>query len=160
MVSFLASTCWPTRFLAKWLATFFGAILLGVFWGWHNRPQPKPPSAKQAPALKNVQIHLRAVDARVVHPEGTEPLVPAVLWTGGVGDSAVQGSYLGPVSTDPKKLTPLSWLPGSRRWLIFRWKGEEYDMLIDPWPLTTNTWTAKFPVDHPNPHTGGHGAAH
>lgn len=31
MPSLFATTCWPNQFLAKWLAVFFGALVVGIF---------------------------------------------------------------------------------------------------------------------------------
>ena len=157
MPSIFASTCWPTRFLPKWLAVFFAALALGTVLGFVNHRQPKPPAPKPAPPIKNVRLYLRAV-AR--YPDGQEVPVPAQLWTAGSGDKAIRGSYQGKLSTSPKDLTPISRPPGSRLWLIFNWQGREVPLLIDNWPQTTIPETAYFDSNQPDPNPVKHGTAH
>lgn len=145
MASFFASTCWPTRFFAKWLAVFFGAALLGTVLGAlvHKRLVPKP-----APPPKRVQVILKAVE---VYSDGTRALVPALVSTGGTGARAEPESDQGKLSTDPKKLTPISRVSGSRLWLIFQWQDHTEKRLINPWPQSTIPYTVEFRLHRPNP---------
>lgn len=148
MPSPFASTCWPTRFFARWLAVFFGAALLGLVLGAlvHKRAPARP-----APALpqKRVQVSLEAVE---VYSDGTRTLVPALLSTGGTGAEAKPESDQGKLSTNPKKLTPISRVSGSRLWLIFQWQGHVEKRLINPWPQSTIPYIVEFRLSRPNPH--------
>lgn len=159
MASLFASTCWPTRFFAKWLAVFFGAALLGMVLGAvaHKPPPLKPLRPKPAPPLKNIQVYLEAVE---VYSDDTRALVPALVSTGGIGEHAEAESDQGKLSIDRKKLTPISRLPGTRLWLIFQWQGHVEKRLINPWPKSTIPYIVEFHLHRPNPHTAIHGAAH
>ena len=153
MASIFASTCWPTRFLAKWLALFFGAALLGMVLGAlsHKRPAVKPPLPR-----KRIQVNLEAVE---VYSDETRALVPALVSTGGIGERAVPESDQGKLSIDPKRLTAISRFPGERLWLIFQWQGHTETRLINPWPQSTIPYTVEFHLNRPNPHPARHGAA-
>lgn len=146
MPSLFASTCWPTRFFARWLAVFFGAALLGLVLGAlvHKRT-----ARKAAPPPKRVQVNLKAVE---VYSDGTRVLVPALLSTGGTGAEAQPESDQGKLSADPRKLTPISRVSGSRLWLIFEWQGRVEKRLINPWPQSTIPYTVEFRLRRPNPH--------
>ncbi len=154
MASLFASTCWPTRFFAKWLAVFFGAALLGMVLGAlaHKRPLVKP-----TPPPKNIQVYLEAVE---VYSDDTKALVPALVSTGGTGEHAEAESDQGKLSIDRKKLTPISRRPGTRLWLIFQWQGRIEKRLINPWPQSTIPYTVEFHLNRPNPHAVRHRAAH
>lgn len=145
MPSLFASTCWPTRFFARWLAVFFGAALLGLVLGAlvHKRTALKP-----VPPPKRVQVNLKAVE---VYSDGTRRLVPALLSTGGTGAAAQPESDQGKLSTNPQKLTPISRVSGSRLWLIFEWQGHVEKRLINPWPQSTIPYTVEFRLNRPNP---------
>ena len=156
MASLFASTCWPTRFLAKWLALFFGAALLGLVLGAlaYKRPTQKlvvvPPPAR-------VQVKWEAVE---VYADGTKALVPAHVVTGGIGDKPVPESDQGKTSTDPKKPLLISRVSGSKLWLIFQWQSHVINRLTNPWPQSTLLYTVEFDLNRPNPHTARHAAAH
>ncbi len=145
MASLFASTCWPARFFAKWLAVFLGAALVGVVLGAlsHKRHPVKP-----APSAQRVQVNLQAIE---VYSDGTQALVPASISTGGIGDRAVPESDQGKLSIDPKGLTPISRFPGERLWLIFQWQGHTETRLINPWPHSTIPYTVEFHLNRPNP---------
>lgn len=153
MASIFASTCWPARFLAKWLALFFAAAVLGLVLGVlaHKRVAVKSP-----PPRKRVQVNLEAVE---VYSDDMRALVPALISTGGVGERAVAESDQGKLSIDPKKLTPVSRFPGDRLWLIFQWQGHTEKRLINPWPQSTIPYTVEFHLNRPNPHTIRHAGA-
>jgi len=157
MASLFASTCWPTRFLAKWLAVFFGAAVLGVVLGAFAPKPPKPPPPQPAPPPQRVQVKLEAVE---VYADGTKALVPAHVTTGGVGDKPVAESDQGATSTNLKKPLLISRVSGSKLWLIFQWQGHVERRLINPWPQSTLTYTVEFGLKRPNPHTIKHEAAH
>lgn len=146
MPSLFTSTCWPSRFFARWLAVFFGAALLGLVLGAlvHKRTVHKLP-----PPPKRVQVNLEAVE---VYSDGTQALVPALVSTGGTGAEAQPESDQGKLSTDPKKLTPISRVSGSRLWLIFQWQGHVEKRLINPWPQSTIPYTVEFRLHRLNPH--------
>jgi len=146
MASILASTCWPTRFLAKWLAVFFGAALLGMVLGAlaFKRLPPKP-----LPPPVRVQVKWEAVE---VYADGTKALVPAHVTTGGIGDKPIPESDQGRTSTDPKKPLLISRVSGSKLWLIFEWQGRVINRLTNPWPQSTITYTVEFDLKRPNPH--------
>jgi hypothetical protein len=147
MASFLASTCWPTRFFAKWLAVFFGASLAGIvlsaFTHRHPALKPMPP-----PPVARVQVNLRAVE---IYADGTRALVPALVSTGGTGDKPIPESDQGALSVSPKKLTAISRTPGSKLWLIFQWQGHSEPRLINPWPQSTITYQVEFRLGRPRP---------
>ncbi len=147
MASFLASTCWPTRFFAKWLAVFFGASLVGIVLSafTHRHPAPKltPP-----PPVARVQVNLRAVE---IYADGTRALVPALVSTGGTGDKPIPESDQGALSVLPQKLTAISRMPGSKLWLIFQWQGHSEPRLINPWPHSTITYQVEFRLGRPHP---------
>ena len=154
MASLFASTCWPSRFFAKWLAVFFGAALVGLVLGAlaHKRvPPPKP-----APVLQRVQVRWEAVE---VYSDGTRALVPAHVLTGGIGDQPVPESDQGRTSTDPKKPLLISRVSGSKLWLIFEWQGHVLNRLTNPWPQSTLTYTVEFDLKRPNPHNARRRAA-
>jgi hypothetical protein len=157
MASLLTSTCWPTHFVAKWLAVFFGAALLGTVLGalTHKRPTPKPMPPKPPPA--RVQVKWEAVE---VYADGTKALVPAHVTTGGIGDRPIPESDQGRTSTDPKKPLLISRVSGSKLWLIFQWQDHVINRLTNPWPQSTITYTVEFDLKRPNPHTLRHGTAH
>ncbi len=140
----LASTCWPTRFFAKWLAVFFGAILGGIVLSaiLHRYTVVK------APPPARVQVNLRAVE---IYADGTRESVPALVSTGGPGDKPIPESDQGPLSIDPKKPTAISRVPGSKLWLIFQWQGRSQPRLINPWPLSTITYQVEFRLSRPHP---------
>ena len=140
----LAHTCWPTRFFAKWLALFFGASLCGIVLSAfvHRHPAPKPA------LLTRVQINLRAVE---VYADGTRAAVPALLSTGGTGDKPVPESDQGTLSTDAKKPTAISRVPGSKLWLIFQWQRHSEPRLINPWPQSKITYQVEFRLNRPHP---------
>ena len=148
MASFLASTCWPTRFVAKWLALFFGASLVGLVLSAFVH---RHPAAKLAapPPVARVQVYLRAVE---VYSDGTRAAVPALVSTGGTGDKPIPESDQGALSVNPKKLTAISRMPGSRLWLIFQWQGHSESRLINPWPHSTITYQVEFRLNRPHPH--------
>lgn len=154
MASISASTCWPTRFFAKWLAVFFGAALLGMVLGAVTR---RHLATKPVPAPKRIQVNLKAVE---VYSDDTQALVPALVSTGGTGEHAEAESDQGKLSIDPKKLTPISRVSGSRLWLIFQWQGHVEKRLINPWPQSTIPYTVEFHLNRPNPKTVRHGPAH
>jgi len=156
MAPFFTSTCWPTRFLAKWLAVFFGAAVLGVALGAFAPKPPKPPPPKPAPPQR-IQVNLEAVE---VYSDDTRVLVPALVSTGGIGEQAEAESDQGKLSIDPKKLTPISRFPRERLWLIFQWQGHVEKRLINPWPQSTIPYIVEFRLNRPNPHTVKHGTAH
>lgn len=146
MASIFASTCWPTRFFAKWLAVFFGAALLGLVLGalvQKRKPPPKP----ALPAVR-VQVRWEAVE---IYSDGTRALVPAHVTTGGIGDKPVPESDQGKTSIDPKKPLLISRVSGSRLWLIFQWQGQTINRLINPWPQSTITYTVEFNLHRPPP---------
>ncbi len=155
MASFLASTCWPTRFFAKWLAVFFGASLVGIvlsaFTHRHPAAKPLPP-----PPVARVQVNLRAFE---IYADGTREAVPALVSTGGTGDKPIPESDQGALSVNPKKPTAISRMPGSKLWLIFQWQGHSEPRLINPWPHSTITYQVEFrlgrtrPQKLPNPTT-------
>ncbi|MGI4787516.1 MAG: hypothetical protein ACRYFS_01555 [Janthinobacterium lividum] len=142
----LASTCWPTRFFAKWLAVFFGASLIGIvlsaFVHRHGVPKPAPPA--------RVRVDLRAVE---VYSDGTRAAVPALISTGGTGDKPIPESDQGALSVDTKKPTAISRVPGSKLWLIFQWQGHSESRLINPWPQSTITYQVEFRLNRPHPPT-------
>ncbi len=146
MASFLASTCWPTRFFAKWLAVFFGASLIGLVLSWfvHRHPAAKP----VPPVVARVQVNLRAVE---IYADGTRALVPALVSTGGTGDKPIPESDQGPLSVNPKKPTAISRMPGSKLWLIFQWQGRSESRLINPWPHSTITYQVEFRLNRSHP---------
>ncbi len=158
MASLLTSTCWPTRFLAKWLVAFLLAVIAGTVLGafTHKRPALRPTVAAK-PTPQRVQAKLEAFE---VYTDGTEALIPATLTTGGVGDRWVYESAQPNLSTDPKNLTSLSRFPGDRLWLRFGWQKYHQDILINPWRQSVLTYTAKFDLGRPNPHPVGQKAAH
>lgn len=145
MPSPFGQTCWPSRFLARFLAVFFACALLGVLLGWatYKRPAPKP-----SPPTANVQIYLQA---REIYSDGTSALVPALVTTGGRGEKPVPESDQGKVSVNPKKRTPISRQPGTRQWLLFTWGGKTDARLINPWPQSTIAYTVEFRLGRPNP---------
>ncbi len=140
----LASTCWPTRFVAKWLALFFGASLCGIVLSAfvHRHPvlKPTPPA--------RVQVNLLAIE---VYADGTRAPVPALVSTGGTGDKPIPESDQGALSTNPKKPTAISRVPGSRLWLIFQWQGHSEPRLINPWPQSKITYQVEFRLNRPHP---------
>jgi len=140
----LASTCWPTRFFAKWLALFFGASLTGIVLGAfvHRHPVLKP-----APPAR-VQVNLLAIE---VYADGTRAPVPALVSTGGTGDKPIPESDQGALSVNPKKPTAISRVPGSRLWLIFQWQGHSEPRLINPWPQSKITYQVEFRLNRPHP---------
>ena len=143
----LASTCWPTRFAAKWLALFFGASLCGiVLSAFVHRHSPKP-AVKPAPAAR-VQVNLRAVE---VYADGTRAAVPALVSTGGTEDKPIPESDQGALSTNPKKPSAISRVPGSKLWLIFQWQGHAEPRLINPWPQSKITYQVEFRLNRPHP---------
>ena len=144
-MALFASTCWPTRFFAKWLAVFFGAALLGMVLGAlrHKTLAAKPP-----PPPRRVQVQWKAVE---VYADGTKALVPAHVTTGGIGDQPVPESDQGRTSTDPKKPLLISRVSGSKLWLIFEWQGHVINRLTNPWPQTTLTYTVEFYLHRPRP---------
>lgn len=149
MPSLFASTCWPTRFFARWLAVFFGAAVLVLVLGTLiHKHAPARPAPRPIPSPKRVQVSLKAVE---VYSDGTRVLVPALLSTGGTGAEAQPESDQGKLSTDPKKLTPISRVSGSRLWLIFQWQGHVEKRLINPWPQSTIPYTVEFRLNRPNP---------
>ena len=156
MPSIFASTCWPTRFFAKWLAVFLGAALVGVVLGALSHKR-RAVTVKPLPAAKRVQINLKAVE---VYSDDTQALVPALISTGGIGERAVAESDQGKLSIDPKRLTPISRFPGERLWLIFQWQGHTETRLINPWPHSTIPYTVEFHLNRPNPNRVKQGAAH
>lgn len=145
-MAFFANTCWPTRFIARWLAVFLGAVVLGVVLGWWRRPKvpPRPPP----PPPVRVQVNLRAVE---VYAGGATAVVPARVTTGGTGDRAIAESDQGPLSVDPKRPTAISRVAGSRLWLIFAWHGDTERRLINPWPQSTITYKVEFRLNRPDP---------
>ena len=147
MASFLASTCWPTRFFAKWLALFFGASLVGLVLSAfvHRHPAAKPAAP---PAVARVQVNLRAVE---IYSDGTRLAVPALVSTGGTGDKPIPESDQGALSVNPKKPTAISRMPGSKLWLIFQWQGHSESRLINPWPHSTITYQVEFRLNRPHP---------
>lgn len=158
MASLFASTCWPTRFFAKWLAVFFGAALLGMVWGALVPKPPKPLPPKPAPASQQrVRVEWEAYE---VYTDGKKALIPAHVTTGGIGDKPVPESDQGRTSTDPKKPLLISRVAGSRLWLIFEWQGRVIPRLTNPWPQSTLTYHVEFDLKRPNPHTLTHGTAH
>jgi len=154
MASIISSTCWPTRFVAKWLALFFGATLLGLLLAAfaHKQAAVKPLAAR-----KRVQVNLEAFE---VYSDDTKALVPASVSTGGVGDKAVPESDQGKLSIDPRKLTPISRFPGEKLWLIFQWQNHTEVRLINPWPQSTIPYTVEFHLNRPNPHPARPKTAH
>lgn len=153
MASLFASTCWPTRFFAKWLALFFGAALLGLVLGAvvQKRKPPKmaaTPAQVTAPSLARVQVRLQAVE---IYSDGTQALIPAHVTTSGIGDKPVPESDQGKTSTDPKKPLLISRVPGSKLWLTFQWQNHTINRLINPWPQSTITYTVDFSLNRP-PH--------
>ncbi len=144
----LASTCWPTRFAAKWLALFFGASLCGIVLSAfvHRHPAVKPAQKPVPPA--RVQVNLRAIE---VYADGTRAAVPALVSTGGTGDKPIPESDQGALSIDPKKPTAISRVPGSKLWLIFQWQGRSEPRLINPWPQSRITYQVEFRLNHPRP---------
>ncbi len=148
MASLFASTCWPTRFFAKWLAVFFGAALLGLVLG--ALVQKRKPSKPSAPPAR-VQVRWYAVE---VYADGTRALVPAHVTTGGIGDTPIAESDQGKTSIDPKKPLLISRVPGSRLWLIFQWHGQTINRLVNPWPQSTITYTVEFHLNRPHPRRG------
>ena len=154
MASIFASTCWPTRFFAKWLAVFFGAALLGLVLGALVQKriprQPAPPPAR-------VQVRWEAVE---VYADGTRALVPAHVTTGGIGPSPIPESDQGKTSTNPKKPLLISRVPGSKLWLIFQWQGHVINRLTNPWPQSTITYTVEFDLNRPTPRIVHARAAH
>ncbi len=146
MASIFASTCWPTRFFAKWLAVLFGAALLGLVLGALVQKRRLPP--KPAPPAARVQVRWEAVE---VYSDGTRALVPAHVTTGGIGDKPVPESDQGKTSIDPKKPLLISRVSGSRLWLTFQWQGHVINRLINPWPQSTITYTVEFNLHRPPP---------
>ncbi|MDQ2798879.1 MAG: hypothetical protein M3Y13_04460 [Armatimonadota bacterium] len=146
MASPFASTCWPSRFFAKWLAVFFAASLLGIVLGAliHKRPPPK----LSAPPVR-VQLSWKAYE---VYTDGSKVLVPAHVTTGGIGGKPIPESDQGTTSTDPKKPLLISRIPGSKLWLIFEWQGHVIPRLTNPWPQSTEPYTVTFNLKRPNPH--------
>ena len=146
MASFLASTCWPTRFFAKWLAVFFGASLVGIVLSafTHRHPAVKPPAP---PPVARVQVNLRAIE---IFADGTRALVPALVSTGGTGDKPIPESDQGALSVS-KKPTAISRMPGTKLWLIFQWQGHTEPRLINPWPHSTITYQVEFRLNRPHP---------
>lgn len=157
MASLLTSTCWPRRFIERWLAVFFAAVVLGGLWGATAHKPPKPLAPKQAPPLKNVRVSLEAYE---VYTDGTKDLIPAHVTTGGRGDKPVEESNQGATSTDLKKPLLISREPGTKQWLIFKWQGATINRRIDPWPKSSIPYIVEFNLHHPNPHTVKHRAAH
>ncbi len=147
-MAFFANTCWPTRFLARWLAVFLGAVVLGVVLGAWRRPKLPPPPPPRPPV--RVQVNLRAVE---VYADGAVSAVPARVTTGGTGDRAIAESDQGALSVNPKRPTAISRVAGSRLWLIFAWRGDTERRLINPWPQSTITYKVEFRLNRPNPHT-------
>lgn len=154
MASIIASTCWPTRFVAKWLALFFGATLLGLLFGAFAHKQN---TVKPLPPPHRVQAQWEAFE---VYADGTKALVPAHVVTGGIGDKAVPESDQGKTSTDPKKPLLISRVSGSKLWLIFHWQGHVINRLTNPWPQSTLLYTVEFDLNRPNPHAARHSAVH
>ena len=142
-----ASTCWPTRFFAKWLAVFFAASLVGVVFSAvvHRRLPPKPAPAR---VQARVRVELRAVE---VYADGAQALVPALVSTGGTGGKPIPESDQGALSINPKKLSAISRVSGSRLWLIFQWQGHSEARLINPWPQSTITYQVEFRLNRPHP---------
>jgi len=147
-MAFFANTCWPTRFVARWLAVFFGAALLGVLLGAWRRPKV-PPQPPPRPPVR-VQVNLRAVE---VYADGAVALVPARVSTGGTGATAIPESDQGALSVNPRRPTAISRVAGSRLWLIFAWHGDTERRLINPWPQSTITYKVEFRLNRPDPHT-------
>lgn len=147
MASFLASTCWPTRFLARWLAVFFGASLAGLVLSAfvHRHPAVKP--APPLPVAR-VQVNLRAVE---IYADGARATVPALVSTGGTGDKPIPESDQGALSVNAKKPTAISRMPGSKLWLIFQWQNRSEPRLINPWPHSTITYQVEFRLNRPDP---------
>lgn len=147
MASFFASTCWPTRFFAKWLAVFFGASLIGIVLSafLHRHPASKPPPL---PPVARVQVNLRAIE---IFADGTRETVPALVSTGGTGDKPIPESDQGALSVNPKKPTAISRMPGTKLWLIFQWQGRSESRLINPWPHSTITYQVEFRLHRPRP---------
>ena len=117
----------------------------------HRRPPPRPlPPAR-------VRVNLRAVE---VYAGGGAAAVPALVSTGGTGERAIPESDQGPLSTDPARPTAISRVPGSRLWLIFRWRGRVEQRLINPWPQSTITYQVEFRLGRPAPRHNPTGAAH
>ncbi len=147
MGSFLASTCWPTRFFAKWLAVFFGASLVGIvlsaFTHRHPAVKPLPP-----PPVARVQVDLRAIE---IYTDGTRESVPALVSTGGTGDKPIPESDQGALSVNVKRPTAISRMPGTKLWLIFQWQGHSESRLINPWPHSTITYQVEFRLSRPRP---------
>lgn len=146
MASFFASTCWPTRFFAKWLAVFFGASLTGIVLSAfiHRHPAVKPPP----PPVARVQVNLRAIE---IYADGTRAPVPALVSTGGTGDKPIPESDQGALSVNVKRPTAISRMPGSKLWLIFQWQGRSESRLINPWPHSTITYQVEFRLNRPRP---------
>ena len=152
MASSFASTCWPTRFFAKWLAVFFGASLVGLVLSafMHRHPAVKPP----VPVVARVQVNLRAIE---IYSDGTRAAVPALVSTGGTGDKPIPESDQGALSVS-KRLTAISRMPGSKLWLIFQWQGRSEARLINPWPHSTITYQVEFRLNRPHPPKSQHSA--
>ncbi len=144
----LASTCWPTRFVAKWLALFFGASLCGIVLSAfvHRHPAVKP--AQKPVPLARVQVNLRAIE---VYADGTRAAVPALVSTGGTGDKPIPESDQGALSTNLKRPTAISRVPGSKLWLIFQWQGHSEPRLINPWPQSKITYQVEFRLNRSHP---------
>ena len=156
MASIISSTCWPTRFVAKWLAVFFGATLLGLLLAAFTHKQVTH-KIVNLPPPKRVQAQWEAFE---VYADGTKALIPAHVTTGGIGDRAVPESDQGKTSTDPKKPLLISRISGSKLWLIFEWRGHVINRLTNPWPQSTILYTVEFPLNRPNPHPAKPKAAH
>jgi hypothetical protein len=139
-----ASTCWPTRFFAKWLAVFFGASIAGIVLSAFVH---RHPALKSIPPAR-VQINLRAVE---VYRDGTRVLVPALISTGGTEDRPIPESDQGALSVDAKNPTAISRVPGSKLWLIFQWQGHSEPRLINPWPQSKITYQVEFRLNRPHP---------
>lgn len=141
MASIIASTCWPTRFAAKWLALFFGATVFGLVLGALAYP-------RISTAL--VQVNLQAYE---IYSDGTRALVPAHVITAGRGEVPVAESDQGATSTDPKKPLLISREPGTKQWLIFQWAGTNTPRRINPWPKSAIPYIVEFHLNRPSPHT-------
>lgn len=156
MASIIASTCWPTRFAAKWLALFFGAALVGTVVTGLTHKQPPIQRSLPPPAPLRVQVKWEALE---VYADGSKALVPAHVTTGGIGDRPVPESDQGRTTTDPKKPLLISRVSGSKLWLIFDWGGHTIPRLTNPWPQSTLLFTVEFHLNRPNPRAR-HAARH
>ena len=148
MASLLTSTCWPTRFLAKWVIAFLAAVILGILLGFLVHRRAAPP---------RVQINLEAYE---VYTDGIKVLVPAHVQTGGIGDQPIPESDQGATSTDMTKPLLISRAPGTRQWLIFQWQGVTLNRRINPWPQSPIPYVVVFDLKRHNPHPVKQKAAH